>query len=97
MKKLLSAILVIYLISASSSIMAQTVILLNGEPTKVILKETSIVEVLDDDVSDYMNGYDTTLPGQKNAYALETYNQVISPLRMFVVREREEIATSTED
>ncbi len=47
---------------ALESMTAQSIILVNGEPTKVILENTDIAEVIPADLSDYMKDFDNFAP-----------------------------------
>ena len=53
---------------ALESMTAQSIILVNGEPTKVILENTDIVQVIPADLGDYMKDFD-------NLTHTETYFQ----------------------
>lgn len=83
--------------AASSSVMAQNVILINGEPTKVILNDTSIVSVINEDVSDYMKGFKTVLPEHDKSFAYETYKKKIALTKMRILRKQKELFTNSED
>lgn len=86
---------------SSGMLQAQTVILVNGEPKEVVLKETEIVEVLSTDVSDYLDGYDTTVPlSETRVQARQAISKIIAPLpalRLMAKREIDAVAIADEE
>ena len=49
---------------ALENMTAQTIVLVNGEPTKVILENNDIAQVIPADLSDYMKDFDNTNPSE---------------------------------
>lgn len=65
MKYLLNSVFAICaLVISFSNVSAQSIVLINGAPTKVIIKNSEIAEVLKDDVSSYMDGFDRSINTQ---------------------------------
>lgn len=88
MNKVILTLLVVCSVAFSSSVNAQTVVLINGEPTKVLLEKTTIIDALYDDVSDYLKGFDTNIPVDRSFTIIRKQNEfVFQPIESLYVKE----------
>lgn len=94
----MNKLIAVTLIMISGTLQAQTVILINGEPTEVVLQHSEIVEVMPSDVSDHMKEYDTTIPAKWNAsFTVQTEFPTLPPPNVLAKRYSEIVVVIDEE